>query len=119
MRVLKLGFLGVVGVALLLIAVANRADVTLKLLPDELAALAGWNFEASLPLFIVILGGVVVGLLVGFVWEWLREHKHRREAAKGRRDVSILEREVSSLKRAAAPEKDEVLALLEESGATR
>ena len=31
----------------------------------------------ELPLFLVIFGGIVAGLLIGFVWEWFREHKHR------------------------------------------
>lgn len=119
MRTIKYLFLALVGLTLTLVAVANRELVTLKLLPKELAELAGFNLDIQLPLFLVILGGVVVGLLVGFVWEWLREHKHRRDAARGRRDVSKLERQVTDLKRTSDPEQDEVLALLEDHGATR
>lgn len=119
MRTLKYLFLALVGLSLMLVAVANRELVTLKLLPRELADLAGFNMDIQLPLFLVILGGVVVGLLVGFVWEWLREHKHRRDAARGRRDVSKLEHEVTKLKKSSDTDKDEVLALLEDNGATR
>jgi len=119
MRTIKYIFLGLVGLVLLLVAVANREAVTLRLIPQELAEVLGRNFEVSLPLFIVILGGVVVGLLVGFVWEWLREHKHRRDAQQGRRAVSQLEREVKSLKKTTNPEQDEVLALLEETSTAR
>ncbi|MGV6811968.1 MAG: LapA family protein [Brevirhabdus sp.] len=113
MRTIKYIFLGLVGLALLLVAVANRGAVSLKLIPQELADVVGMNFEVSLPLFSVILGGVVVGLLIGFVWEWLREHKHRRDVVRKTREVSKLEREVKTLKKSTDPQKDEVLALLE------
>lgn len=119
MRTIKYLFLALTGLILMLLAVANRGDVTLTLLPKELADLAGFNMTLDLPLFLVILGGVVAGLLIGFVWEWLREHKHRREAARGRKDVSKLEREVKTLKKSSSADQDEVLALLEDAGPAR
>lgn len=119
MRILKYLFLGLVGLCLVLVAVANRNAVTLKLLPGEIAELVGVDAAIDMPLFLVVLGGVIVGLLVGFVWEWLREHKHRRDAARGRRDVRSLEQEVRTLRNSSKTEQDEVLALLEDTGATR
>ena len=64
-------------VALVSVALANRNIVTLQVLPTEISGWFAVNPSVQLPLFIVILGGIIVGLLVGFVWEWIREHKHR------------------------------------------
>ena len=45
-------------------------------------------------LFLVIFAGIVAGLLIGFVWEWLREHRFRSTAARERRERERLEREI-------------------------
>jgi hypothetical protein len=58
---------------------------------------------------------VTLGLLIGFVWEWLREMKHRSAAHSEHMQVVRLEREVSKLKGTSAEkEKDEILTLLDE-----
>jgi lipopolysaccharide assembly protein A len=113
-RTLRLLFLGLVGLGLLTVALANRAPVSVRLLPEDLAALTGLTWAAELPLFLAIFGGIIVGVLIGFVWEWFREHGHRAAANQKTREVSRLERELAVLKDSAAvPPKDEVLALLE------
>jgi lipopolysaccharide assembly protein A len=113
-RYVRLIVLGLAGLALLIIALANRSAVTVRLLPDDLATLAGLNWVAEVPLFLVIFGGIVVGVLVGFVWEWFREHGHRATANTKAREVTRLERELAVLKDStSAPPKDDVLALLE------
>jgi hypothetical protein len=54
-------------------------------------------------------------LLIGFIWEWLREMKHRNAARSEHMQVVRLEREVSKLKASSADaDKDEILALLDE-----
>lgn len=114
MRTIRYVFLAALAVALITIALANRAVVTLNLLPAELAEYLGVGYSISLPLFIVIFGAIIAGLLIGFVWEYLREYKHRAAASKHRREKDQLAREVSKLKVAKAKnEGDEVLALLE------
>lgn len=113
-RYLRLLFLGLVGLTLLTLALANRAPVRVALLPDDLAALTGLGWAMQLPLFLVIFGGIVVGVLIGFVWEWFREHAHRATASRKSREVARLERELAVLKDATSiPPKDEVLALLD------
>jgi hypothetical protein len=66
---------------------ANRDLVQVRLLPEDLAALTGLTWGMELPLFLVIFGGIVVGVLIGFVWEWFREHGHpwqgQPEVARG------------------------------------
>jgi lipopolysaccharide assembly protein A len=73
----------------------------------------------SLPLFLVIFAGIIAGVVIGFVWEWFREHKHRAEAVTHRREREKLEREVSRLKPATERQTDDVLALLESGGSAR
>jgi len=115
MRYIRYTFLLVLAVCLITVAMANRAPVTLHLLPEELAGFALLPNTLDLPLFVIIFGGIVSGLLIGFVWEWFREHKMRAEAARTRRSVKSLEQEVVRLKGDAVDEKDEILALLEKN----
>lgn len=112
-RYIRLGFLTVLGLVLLVLALANRAPVTLRLLPESLGAFMPFPTTLTLPLFLVLFGFIALGLLIGFFWEWVREHKYRAEAARQRRAAESLEREVQSLKGPRAKDGDDVLALLE------
>ena len=51
----------------------------------------GFNFGFGLPLFILLGLAIGLGLMLGFIWEWLREHSYRAEAARLRRKVDALE----------------------------
>ncbi len=113
-RYLRLILLVLLGVALLVVALANRAPVPVRLLPDDMAALTGLTWGMELPLFLVIFGSIIAGVMIGFVWEWFREHGHRATASQKSRDVARLERELAVLKDSTSvPPKDEVLALLD------
>lgn len=115
MRYIRYAVLAAIAVVLITVALANRATVTLNLLPDGLAELVRFPAElnsVSLPLFLVIFAGVIAGILLGFIWEWLREHRHRAEAATHRRENARLTREVAKIKTDKA-EGDDVLALLD------
>ena len=98
---------------LLMIALANRSLVTLSLLPDDIAVLLGWQWRIDVPLFLVLALGAVLGMALGFIWEWLRAHKHRKVARVQTRAVSRLERELAAMKDQTALPDDPVLALLE------
>ncbi|WP_102107520.1 lipopolysaccharide assembly protein LapA domain-containing protein [Oceaniglobus roseus] len=112
MRYIRYIVLAALAVVLIVIALANREPVVLELLPTELGTYLGVTWSVRLPLFLVILMGVAAGVLVGFIWEWLREHKHRAEAARRRREAERLEAEVKRMK-APRGRSDDVLALLE------
>jgi putative membrane protein len=112
---IRYAFWGAVAVILITVGVANLNPVTLRLMPAELGGLFGLNRSMDLPLFVVILGSVGVGLMIGFVWEWLREHRHRADASRKGRKVAHLEREVERLKGQRDQGKDPVLALLDEA----
>ena len=113
MRYIKYLFLAAIALALVLLALANRQAVTLTVLPTGLAEWVNWNFVIALPMFVVLLGGIVAGLLIGFVWEWFREHRQRAEAKAQRKERDRLAREVDALRGESRQEQDDVLALLE------
>lgn len=113
MRYVRYAVLIVLAVCFVTIALANRELVTLQLLPVQLSGFLGWSWAVTLPLFLVVLGGVAAGVLFGFIWEWLREHKHRADAVRQRRQKEGLQREVRQMKTAKSGRGDDVLAMLE------
>ena len=119
LRYLKYLFLIVVALVLVLMAFANREMVLLEVIPENLAPWIGVQYAIELPLFAVVLGSVMVGILVGFVWEWLREHRHRAEAKTQKRTAKALEREVQTLKGTARDGQDEILALVDGTASSR
>ncbi|MBF9058094.1 DUF1049 domain-containing protein [Rhodobacterales bacterium HKCCSP123] len=119
LRYLKYLFLIVVALVLVLMAFANREVVLLEVIPENLAPWIGVQYAIELPLFAVVLGSVMVGILVGFVWEWLREHRHRAEAKTQKRTARALEREVQTLKGPARDGQDEILALVDGTASSR
>ncbi|MGP3699036.1 LapA family protein [Rhodobacter sp. NSM] len=123
-RWLRILFLVVLAVVLLTVALAHRDPVAVKLMPENLSTFVGTDWAAwsmELPLYAVIFGGIVAGLLIGFFWEWMREHKHRAEARRKAKEVKTLQREVSTLKskvetaNAAGAPKNDVLTALSKS----
>jgi uncharacterized integral membrane protein len=113
LRYLRYVSLALLAICLLTVALANRAPVTVQLLPPDLAAAFGTAWQMQLPLFLVIFGGIVLGLLIGFVWEWFREMKHRTTASSKTREVTRLERELAAMRDATSLPKDDVLAILD------
>jgi putative membrane protein len=111
-RALRYLLLGLLAITLLTVALANRALVTVHFLPDDMAALLGVNAQMDMPVFLLLFLGIVLGLFIGFVWEWLREYKHRRTASTKTRQVTRLERELATLKDQTSLPEDDVLALL-------
>lgn len=119
MRYIRYAFLGALAIVLVVIALANRASVTLNMLPDRIAEIPGMGpfaLSIELPLFLVIFAGIVAGLLIGFAWEYLREYKHRADATRKDGEVRKLERELRRVKGQRDQGKDEVLALLDDVG---
>lgn len=118
MRTIKYLFLALVALALITIGFANREFVTLTLLPEDLVPFMKFNYAISLPLYAVVLGSIGVGLFLGFIWEWIRESKHRSEAVSHRREKAVLAKEVQKLKADRNEGKDEILALLDDGKTT-
>ena len=115
MRYVRYLCIAIFAIVLIAVALANRSMVSLKLLPTEVSGWFALNPEIQVPLFLVILGSIIAGLLVGFVWEWIREYGQRAEAARQAREMRRLEREVVRLKGEKYQDQDEVLALLDQA----
>ena len=116
MKTIRYAFWAVVGVCLILVGLANRGFVTLRAIPEALADLFGVQPDVELPLFVVIFISVGAGLLIGFFWEWVREHRIRADSRAKSREVDALKREVADLRGAKAEGGDDVLALLDGPG---
>ena len=113
LRKIKLFILAIIMVALILIAVANRDPISVKLLPDQLASLVPFpTVTPELPLYAIIAAAIAVGLLIGYIIEYLRESKHRRQAAAKSREASHLKNQVRDLQKKTGETDDDVLALL-------
>lgn len=110
MRTIKLILLALILVVVVVLALANRQAVTLNLLPEGLSGILPASREV--PLYLVSLVSIGVGLLLGYILEWLREHKHRRRAAEKAREAAQLNREVDRLRKQTTKHEDDVLALL-------
>lgn len=111
-RFIKYLFLLIIVIGLVTVSLGNREPMTLQLLPASIADLVGFNLDLTLPTFLMVLLIFLTGLLFGFVWEWVREHKHRTVARVERRERERLEQEV---RKVAPPAKtgDDVLAILD------
>jgi len=110
MRIVKYtilaGFMG----GLVMLALANKAVVTIAALPDGLPYAD--TLRLDVPLFAVIFAAIGTGLLLGYFLEYFREHKYRRQAAVKNREAAALASEVAKLKSANGSDEDDVLALL-------
>ncbi|MEM6971524.1 MAG: LapA family protein [Pseudomonadota bacterium] len=95
-RLFRIGVLVLIGAALVLLGVANMEPVTLRLLPASVTN--GAPSLPDMPLSVVILAAMLLGFVIGEVFEWVRESKHRVEAATRGREVSQLRAENARLK---------------------
>ena len=70
-----------VGIVLVFLAVANRHEVKLALDPfsPEQPAL-----DFSVPLYFIIFGSLLSGVLIGGVMAWFKQGRHRRTAREKR-----------------------------------
>lgn len=115
LRYLTYTFYAALVIILVMVALANRSLTELRLLPNELGFF-DINLSLELPVFIVFFSGVVFGVLIGFSWEWLREHKHRAEVARKSRALRRTERELAKIRGEKYAGQDDILALLDEAG---
>ncbi len=119
MKTLRYAFWAIVAVCLIMVGLANRGVVTVRAMPETFAQFFALSPDISVPLFVVIFAGFALGLLVGFVWEWLREHAQRAEARAKTAEIARLNRELGKMQVEKSVGKDEVLALLDATGSRR
>lgn len=73
----------------ILFAVANREIVTLSIDPFDAKDPA---LAVRLPLFAIMFGFTILGILIGGIAAWLRQGKHRRSARALRSELDSLRR---------------------------
>lgn len=112
-RLLRYLVLAVVALVLVVLALANRNIVELHLLPAAVGDFIGQDWTLRLPLFLVIFGGILAGVLLGFVWEWLRARRTRVSGQAAQKQLRKIERAAAKTGTAADKPRDEVLALLD------
>jgi uncharacterized integral membrane protein len=80
--------LALAAVVLVLFAVSNREAVAIELwpLPDR----------AELPLYLLVLGMLIVGFVFGQIVAWTGGWRWRREARRSRTRIAALERELEN-----------------------
>ncbi len=98
-RFLKALILLPVSILVVLLAVANRAPVTLSLDPFSQEAP---EFSTSAPLFAVIFASVMLGVLIGGAAAWLAQGRNRSAKRQARREAQHLRQETERLRVQAA-----------------
>lgn len=76
-----------IAIIVVLLAVANRGPVTLSLDPFSREAP---EVAFTVPLFAVIFGAVMLGVLLGGMGAWLAQGKHRRAERQYKREARRL-----------------------------
>ena len=112
MRLLRTLFLIFLALILVVISLANSENVSIYLLQTDLSSLMETTISINIPLFLVFFSGIFIGLVIGFVWEWLREYKFRVEANLNEKRLSRAEIELSEM-HAKDNKGDDVLTLLD------
>ena len=112
MRLIRTLFLLCLATFLFFLSLANSGKVTLHFMPENLSSFLGIKIALNVPLFLVFFSGIFIGLVIGFLWEWLREYKFRVEANNYQKRLSTAENELLEL-HAKENKKDDVLTLLE------
>lgn len=89
-----------VAVIFIAFAVANRRAVTVSFDPLSLDTPA---LAIQLPLWLVLAGGVLVGLITGWVAAWLNQGKWRKATREARSKLRDAKTRSQDLERAARP----------------
>ncbi|HEU0118355.1 MAG TPA: LapA family protein [Alphaproteobacteria bacterium] len=90
------GFLGLILAALALsFALANTQDTTISL----------WPFGISIqaPLYLLTLGTLLFGVLIGMIAGWVAMLQHRFEARRLRKEIMTLQEKITDLQQTVIP----------------
>lgn len=91
---LRLLILAPVAVLVILLAIANRTPVQLAFDPVG----ADGAMTVTVPLFVAVLGALMLGILVGGISVWFGQGKHRRAARHAQREAEAAKAEVERLR---------------------
>lgn len=84
-----------VAIVVVVLAVANRTPVTFSLDPfsRDMAAAA-----VTVPLFVLVLGAIALGVLIGGIVSWFKHGPQRRIARKAETDLANARAEIERLR---------------------
>jgi uncharacterized integral membrane protein len=105
-RILSIVILVPLAILLVVFCVSNRELVTVSL--DPLGTMPQFTF--GLPLFLLLMGAVILGVVMGGIGTWLTQSHYRRKAARRKAEMARLRRE--------ADEANERLRLIREEVST-
>ena len=102
-----------IAILVVLLAVANRGPVTLSLDPFSREAP---EIAVTVPLFALIFGAVMLGVLIGGLAAWLAQGKHRRAERRYKREARRLRADTARTRPASG---STALATLPGAGSSR
>ena len=88
-RILSLVILVPLAILLVVFCVSNRGPVPVSL--DPLGTMPQFTFAP--PLFLLLMGAVILGVILGGIGTWLTQSHYRRKAARRKAEVARLRRE--------------------------
>jgi uncharacterized integral membrane protein len=93
MRFVRLLIVIPVAVVVIVLAVVNRGPLTLRYLPPQFGEAA-----FTVPVFVALLGAVMMGVLIGGSASWWIQGRHRRLERAYRREADNLKMEAERLR---------------------
>ena len=113
MNYLKFLIWTLVGLILILFALSNNQTVEIHVLPDSFGGSSGLEANYSLPLFVILYAILTLGLILGILFEFLRERKHRVNLKQAHKDIKLLQSEMEKLKSSNLGSDSEILNLID------
>jgi uncharacterized integral membrane protein len=101
-RFLKVAIFALVAIVLLGFAFANRDFVTVSF--DPFASLDSAALSIAAPLFAVVIGATMLGVVAGAFATWLSQGRHRRTSRQNRIEADKWRAQAEALKTARAQE---------------
>jgi uncharacterized integral membrane protein len=99
-RFFKFVILVIVAVVILVLAFANRHDVTVSF--DPFATGDNAAFSIAAPLFAVVIASAMLGVVAGAFATWLSQGRHRRVSRQNRIEADKWRAQAQALKTAHA-----------------
>ncbi len=109
MRTVRLIIAIVLLLIVMILMAANMTPVELFLVPQKI--LPGLPSLTGVPLALIIICALLTGIVIGFLMEFAREAKDRRQLAEKRTEVGALRDENQKLARRLESHGDEIGAL--------
>jgi len=95
-RLLEWLILVPLAIVIIAFAVANRQITAVNF--DPFASSPAQQIEVKLPLFLVLFVVLAVGVLIGGIFTWFRQGKHRRALREARSEMARLRSDIERMK---------------------